>query len=52
MSDSCSVNLPIKLVKIRFFIYPEVPFEISGSQLSITGDEFIFLAQLFKALLA
>ena len=41
-SDSCNVNLPLKLVKIEFLVYPRISLEISCFQPPITGYEFIF----------
>ena len=41
-SDSCNVNLPIKLVKIKFLRYPRIPIEICSPQLPLAGYNFIF----------
>ena len=41
-SDSCYVNLPIKLVKIKILIYPQISLVICSSQLLRTGYKFAF----------
>ena len=40
--DSCNVNLPLKLVVIKFSIYPRNSLEICSFQLPIARHKLIF----------
>ena len=42
MTDSCNVNLPVQLVKIKFLIYLRISLGICSSELPLAGYEFIF----------